>query len=602
MNTRPQHSDDLQRLNELLPRLVESRLDTNEEQELATILQRSPDTQPHYLAYLQLHAELTEAWGAVDENAINHLSERLPGSGTRQSKQSEIPTETKSTPKISPIFSGVTFGLQSLVGFLVLVIGGLSAGLWISLSRSGENGPDVAVAANEDSPVGQLADAVPPSPTTLASDDQPTEKQAELFTSGFGKDELLPIAAVVVRLEGNVSPNLAVGRRLTAGTLRLPQGSVQMEFMSGAVVALDGPAELQIHSKEAATLISGAVSAHVPKRAQGFVINAPQAAIVDLGTEFGVRVTPSGVSEVEVLSGEVELSLIGDDGNTLSSQRVQEASRVRVNRDDDELQQVASGGKDLPVISGYDDAALGLSNEYAARVRDDEPLVYWRFEEDNAERVRNEMGSVHFARLIGQGQSNENIRIENGYVRFQRSDVKRYLMTDDALQSFNENPYSIEFWMKPDDLQHATCLGIFPESRLDPRIFLNVIEIVTDTFMIHEPGAVRFLHRTPPNGEYEIGKNAFSPGMCVPGQWHHVVAVKTFDAMEIHINGQKVRQVVLPKGSVNSEGDFQIVVGQLTANEEWRQFSGAMDEFAVYGRALTSDEIAEHYRLVNRID
>ncbi len=587
MNIHPDDTDDMQRLNELLPLLIDEQLSDAEGKELVAILQSSPEAQAHYLRYLQIHSELSGAWGVVDSVNPAHLSEHF-------TTADDHPTAPL-MPTFSTAWSGTSMNLQGFVAFLILVIGGLSFVLVLSLSGYLGGPPQ-----QETAPLADGSDR-PKSPI-VASTDEPTPSSNDAFTKGFNVAMVEPVAAVVVRSDSNSASKLSIGQRLTSGTLKLDQGFVQMEFMSGAVVAIEGPAELQIHSKDAATLLSSSVSAHVPPRARGFVLNAPKAAIVDLGTEFGVSVTPAGTSEVEVLSGEVELSLLGDDGNTLISQRVKEATRISVNREQDLLQTITAKPKDLPKIVAYEEMALPLTDEYAELIRRDAPLLYWRFEDTDDSQtanhlVRNEMGPNHAGMLRHGKDGGKNIQVTNGYLRLQRSDSSRYLISENPIEGLNQGPYSIEFWMKPDDLQHATVLGVFPESRKDNRIFLNVFEVVTNTFMIHEPGALRFLHRTPPTASFETGTNAFTRGLCVPGQWHHVVAVKNVDAMEIYLNGTLASRVPLAEGKVDGSGNFHLIIGQLTADADWRQFSGAIDEIAVYSRTLSPNDIERHYGL-----
>ena len=151
-------------------------------------------------------------------------------------------------------------------------------------------------------------------------------------------------------------------------------------------------------------------------------------------------------------------------------------------------------------------------------------------------------------------------------------------------------------WIRPDDLSHSTCLGIFPESEPDARTHLNVIEIATETFLIHEPGAIRFLHRNPPEQQWKLGTNAFSKGICTPHQWQHIVAVKQSASMALYYNGQLARRVDL--SDANGPGSYRLLAGQLNPASNWRQYSGAMDEVALYPMSLTEEQIAIHYRLV----
>lgn len=102
------------------------------------------------------------------------------------------------------------------------------------------------------------------------------------------------------------SPAIAAGTPLLPGVLKLKSGIAQIEFYQGARVLIEGPAEFELVSSGEATCTKGKLSAQVPPQAKGFRINTPKGTIVDLGTEFGLDVS-AGTSEVHVFKGEVEL-------------------------------------------------------------------------------------------------------------------------------------------------------------------------------------------------------------------------------------------------------------------------------------------------------
>lgn len=102
------------------------------------------------------------------------------------------------------------------------------------------------------------------------------------------------------------SPAITPGTPLSPGLLKLKSGIAQIEFYQGARVLIEGPAELQLVSSGEATCTRGKLSAHVPPQAKGFRINTPKGTIVDLGTEFGLDVSDAN-AEVHVFKGEIEL-------------------------------------------------------------------------------------------------------------------------------------------------------------------------------------------------------------------------------------------------------------------------------------------------------
>lgn len=99
--------------------------------------------------------------------------------------------------------------------------------------------------------------------------------------------------------------NHALGSPLTPGWLRLESGLAQIEFYQGARVTLEGPAAFQLISSNEAYCSSGKLSAHVPPQAKGFRIQTPKGTIVDLGTDFGLDLNDAS-SPMHVFKGEVE--------------------------------------------------------------------------------------------------------------------------------------------------------------------------------------------------------------------------------------------------------------------------------------------------------
>lgn len=125
-----------------------------------------------------------------------------------------------------------------------------------------------------------------------------------------------PHVAVVTSLsdyDHTTNDPLAVGRALPAGDYHLASGRMGLSFAGGAQLVVEGPAQMSLLSPSRARLLGGKAAAHVPEGARGFTVETPGVEVVDLGTEFGVSVGPSGVSDVHVFSGEVEARVAGDD-------------------------------------------------------------------------------------------------------------------------------------------------------------------------------------------------------------------------------------------------------------------------------------------------
>jgi FecR protein len=97
------------------------------------------------------------------------------------------------------------------------------------------------------------------------------------------------------------------GAQLRAGRLRLAEGLARIVFTSGVEVSLEAPADLEIMNSMRCTLHSGRVTANVPPRAKGFIIDTPTSRVTDFGTEFGVTVHNGNTADVMVFSGQVDV-------------------------------------------------------------------------------------------------------------------------------------------------------------------------------------------------------------------------------------------------------------------------------------------------------
>ncbi len=406
-------------------------------------------------------------------------------------------------------------------------------------------------------------------------------------------------AAIITQIEGVSTGKgpalLKPGMRLKPGVLAIGDGKVELEFLKGAQVVLVGPAELHILSSEAATLIAGRAAARVPETARGFVLNAPDTAIADLGTEFAVSVDDQGQSEVHVVEGEVEVSLLGDDGNTLLSERLYTAGTLRVRRDLTELKPVEQPSVEFPTVEPRLAPPLVVSPEYVRDVLDAHPLIYWRFESLTDDGlVLNEAGNQWPARLHGDPHDPPLMDVRDGVLQCSAGDTVRYAGPDEGIPGLNADSFSVEFWVNPDHLHYATLVGVIPEGDAWESYHLNVIELAYNTAQVHDPGSFRFLHRHPPN--VRGGVNLFTPAGCTPGQWHHLVTVKTPQELNIYLNGQLVRHLATKAGSDNIA--YRLLLGTLKPTLTERQLVGSLDEFALYLRPLSAEEVSRHYQLL----
>ncbi len=162
-------------------------------------------------------------------------------------------------------------------------------------------------------------------------------------------------------LEGG---SLHAGQRLS-----LNSGLAEITFDCGARVILQGRASFKAESVNSAVLDSGKVTVRAETvAAKGFAIRTPGMKTVDLGTEFGLEVAPTGVEQVHVFRGEVVVSPSLADGLSVAPQHLTESQGLEFNADTQGVKFVANDGE-----------RFARSLEDADHKR--HVVAYWRFED-----------------------------------------------------------------------------------------------------------------------------------------------------------------------------------------------------------------------------
>lgn len=101
------------------------------------------------------------------------------------------------------------------------------------------------------------------------------------------------------------SKTMVEGQRLLPGRLWLEQGSAVVRFAGGAELVLTGNTRINLLSAKSVKLAHGEVVVRAENGAEGFTVVTPEGELIDLGTEFAVRVEESGTTELHVHEGEV---------------------------------------------------------------------------------------------------------------------------------------------------------------------------------------------------------------------------------------------------------------------------------------------------------
>ncbi len=175
---------------------------------------------------------------------------------------------------------------QSLTGLLVLgvVTCVLLIGLWVS-------GPSDR-------------------PDETAGVNNPLSAEGDHITESLGPSVLVTVTASQHAQWADGS-EVKTGTRLASNTWHWQSGLIELATGSGTVLVIEAPVSLEMTDELHARLLSGNVVVRVPDGQSGFVVETPQMRVVDLGTEFGVSVSPMGETELQVFEGKVEAEITG---------------------------------------------------------------------------------------------------------------------------------------------------------------------------------------------------------------------------------------------------------------------------------------------------
>jgi hypothetical protein len=413
--------------------------------------------------------------------------------------------------------------------------------------------------------------------------------------------------ARVIELDGALwepadGPPLAEGDALKAQRLRLRSGRAMLGFLSGVMLTMEGPADLDLVSIDRVFCRRGKLRARVPEGAEGFIVTSATSGLIDLGTEFALNFDDDGRSRVMVLEGAAEVALLDAKGAPQLSQFVERSKSFELDPRTGRIAEVAGQPDRFALASAPKAPPLALDPTYADVVLRSHPRAYWRFETMDGGAIPNEIPGGPPLRAKGPLTVVSDTG-GNGSVVFEAGAAEQFLTTDDPWELAREPGHAVEFWFMPERFEHAGLVGLFPPLELNPPGFatryahmLFVELLAYQRQSLHPSATVRFHHRWPPHLAEE--NNLYST-IYAPGRWHHVVAQMNDGRMELYYDAVPSR--LTPEPMAQPGSPCRLVVGRKTPDplntKDSRPFIGRLDELALYNHPLSVDEVRRHYHL-----
>ncbi len=401
--------------------------------------------------------------------------------------------------------------------------------------------------------------------------------------------------AIDVEWEGTA---YAKGSALPKGWLKIRKGTLQLDFYSGARVVLEGPASLELLSPDLARLEQGKLTAKVPPPAEGFTVLNANLRVVDRGTEFGMSATGTDDCEVHVFDGEVELQ---GDVPGATARELFEGEAVSIRQ-----------GKSTTFTADRQSFADPTRMLQAAARETEARWESWRsasqsFRESPDLRVYFDFENFDPVGMILRNQATGADEDSNGSVigcellsgRWLKKSALGFAKTSDRVRFRTEGSFpsvTLMAWVRVDSLplEHNSLLSMAPD---------KIGEI---HWKLDKSGRLLLGMRASGEPVYESWERLESPTVVTPqdfGRWIHLATVIDGEhgVMKHFVNGSQVaagemkRRVPVQLGLANL-GNFDAASPTSPGSGLVRAFNGRMDEFALFTRALTSEEIAAFYR------
>ena len=385
----------------------------------------------------------------------------------------------------------------------------------------------------------------------------------------------------------------------------------RIDLDNGVVLSVSGPARMAVRLN-GTRLWQVQVVVHVPPDLGFYMIETDEGRFVDVGTIFSVSVQPDHQTEMAVLSGKVRAELTTFEGDVLNRQLVEEEEGAVIDKDGATLRRVKASDlrHDAPIPA--DDTSLNVTAAYRAAVDAAEPLLLWDFDEIPADRKVPNRAGPELAGLIQGDARFEEGAGEGGFLRLGRHDRSGWIDADGIWSKPDPQPFTIELWARPDRVQWGHLIQLRIETNKDPvsgsvptsPVVYFCMEFTRSGVFGQGPNkpAIRTLFRSPATQRADlvlpgaVNTTVWAPDRYAPGRWHHLVARVGPHVLTLFVNGSVVARKGIKRPD-HGEQELHLRLGRLFDDgNKSRQFVGAIDEVALYDRALTDEEVLKHYQ------
>ena len=557
----PEHDE----LRALLDALCEERITPAQIARLEDLVLNQPEAEAYYLQYLGMFAELTNSLSTSPILSERALRRRL-GAVEPTAAPAEVPPPRRG--------SRIRWRIYGLTASLALLA---SAALWwVAPWRPAVWKPDRVLV---------LDDSPPPEQEEMIDENgEPLDNTVAIIRADFG--------AIWERTEPGQT--LEVGSTLPPGHVHLKDGFAEIEFYSGATVVLEGPVHFEIQSSMEAFCWGGKLRATVPPHAQGFTIGSPRLDLIDRGTEFGMRVEGLESTEVHVFDGKVELYEAGKARKAPPQQELTAGQAMRINPPGaaskiSNKPETFVSSRELVVKAESEARRRQRTWESASEAHRRDPglVVYYTFEpESEWSRTLENQASTK-----PPGTDGTVVGCQWVEGRWPGKKALDFRQVSDRVRLTIPGEFqavTMAMWARIDALPNKFHSLLMSDSGDPLEAHWHINSNGTIELGVQGPEPYRWTH-------YNASK-AFRPEM--QGKWVHLAVVYDRPGRQVthFIDGAVVSNPMMDFDTELRFGDCELgnwnpVTRQ--HNHPIRFLTGRIDEFMMYSRALSANEVSE---------
>lgn len=377
---------------------------------------------------------------------------------------------------------------------------------------------------------------------------------------------------------------LKENQRINAEPIRLESGLMEIVLNNGISIILEGPTEFQIDSPLTTFCKSGKLSVHVPPEGTGFVVETPKLTVRDIGTDFFMLVTPEH-SEVHVIKGTVEANWMTKEWHT-----VHEGRGISSDRNNVPSRIVSDKSRFIPreeMARRVEADRLHRKEiwETASRQQNGDPTLWanFNFDEVRSSTCPNLAASSNVSDLTVSGRRNAGRWSGSGALLADAPNLSAYVDVPDKTDSL-----TMIAVLKLNRLDRA-CQGIFMSRSFGPGKIL---------WHFNHKGAVQFMVQPAMDrAPIKYESPAFFTGRDCETWFQLAVVV---DAKKKTVSHYYDGRLVV---SLPMDRPIPIEIGRADIGN-WisdgksiadRSLNGAVDEFLLFNRALSTEEIQKYF-------